>query len=217
MNEDPDLRSAVAAGALGSERTQAALLTSIVEVARAIFGARASSIMLHDRATSELRFAAVAGEGSEHLIGTRIPDSTGIAGWVLTARQPIVLDDVASDPRFARDAAEATGFVPEGLMAVPLLLEDRVLGVLSVLDRPERSNFTLPEMDLLGHFAYQAALALELAEGARRAQAVLDGVDGGITPLAALADRIERLDDTQRRHALALIASLDALLGTARG
>jgi GAF domain-containing protein len=214
MSENPDLRSAVAAGTLGGESTQRALLTSIVEVARAIFAARASSIMLHDAASRELRFAAVAGEGSDHLVGTRLPDSTGIAGWVLAARQPIVLDDVAADPRFARDAAEATGFVPSGLMAVPLRLEDRILGVLSVLDRPERSKFTLPEMDLLAHFAYQAALAIELAEGAKRAQAVMAAGSTEIAQLAALATRIERLEPRQRAHALALISDLNALLGS---
>ena len=53
-----------------------------------------------------------------------------------STRQPLVLDDVQSDPRFARDVAEKTGFVPQGLMAVPLLADERALGVLQVLDRP---------------------------------------------------------------------------------
>ena len=43
-----DLRAAVAAGALGSEEGYRELLQSIVEVARAIFGARASSVFLFD-------------------------------------------------------------------------------------------------------------------------------------------------------------------------
>jgi len=213
VSSGEELRQAVAAGALAGRKTQLALLGSTVEVARAIFTARASSVMLHDAANKKLVFAAVSGEGSEHLIGTQIPDSTGIAGWVLAARQPIVLEDVASDPRFARDAAEATGYVPSGLMAAPLLLDDRVLGVLSVLDRPERSKFTLPEMELLGHFAHQAALALDLAESARQAKALLDGSDdAALSELAKLADVIARLDGEQRSHAMALIGELRRLL-----
>ena len=51
-----DLRAAVAAGALGSEESYRELLQSIVEVARAIFRARASSIFLHDDETDELVF-----------------------------------------------------------------------------------------------------------------------------------------------------------------
>jgi GAF domain-containing protein len=212
VSRPEDLRAAVAAGALGAQETHAALLSSIVEVARAIFGARAASVMLHDADAGQLVFAAVAGEGAQSLIGTRIPASSGLAGWVLSARQPIVLDDVGADPRFARDIAESTGYVPSGLMAVPLLLEERVLGVLSVLDRPERSMFTLPEMELLGRFAYQAALAIELAERAGHAREVLARTDSRLGDLAALAESIGRLEGTRADAALALIAALRGLL-----
>ena len=60
-------------------------------------------------------------------------------------------------------------------MAAPLLLEERALGVLSILDRPKRASFSLVELDLLGLFAHQAAVALELFEAARRVEAALDG------------------------------------------
>ena len=138
-----DLRAAVAAGALGSEDSYRALLQSIVEVARAIFGARASSVFLFDEPSDELVFEAVAGEGAGDLVGQRFPSSTGIAGWVLVTRQPLVVEELENDPRFAREAAESTGFVPKGIMAVPLLYEDRALGVLEVLDRPAKAAFSL--------------------------------------------------------------------------
>ena len=82
---DQDLRAAVAAGVLGAEDSYRALLRSIVETARAIFAARASSIFLLDERTDELVFEAVAGEGEETLVGMRIPSGTGIAGWVVSA------------------------------------------------------------------------------------------------------------------------------------
>jgi GAF domain-containing protein len=212
VSQPGDFRAAVAAGAMGAQRSYDALLESIVNVARAIFAAQAASVMLHDPQARELVFAAVAGEGSDHLVGTRIPDSAGIAGWVLTARQPLVLEDVAADPRFARDVAESTGYVPDGLMACPLLLADRALGVLSVLDRPERPSFSLPEMDLLGHFAHQAALALDLAQSARAARSLLDGNDTQLADLAGLAEQLGRLDEDQRPAAQALISALRRLI-----
>ncbi len=159
MSEDR-LRAAVAAGVSGSEESYRRLLGAIVEVARSIFQAKASSVLLLDEATNELVFEAVAGEGEEKLLGTRLPGGTGIAGWVAATRQPLVLEDVDQDPRFARDAAESTGYVPKGLMAVPLLHDEEALGVLSVLDR--QAKFTLQEMELLGLFASQAAVALDL-------------------------------------------------------
>ncbi len=133
-----ELRAAVAAGVLGSEDQYRALLQSIVDVARAIFRAKASSILLLDEEADELVFEAAADEASEALIGKRFPSSTGIAGFVLVSRQPLVIEDVLTDPRFSRETAESTGFVPKGLMAVPLLHDQSALrgdGDLGVLAR----------------------------------------------------------------------------------
>ena len=210
MNEE--LRSAVAAGVLGAEENYRGLLQSIVEVARAIFRAKASSIFLLDEDSDELVFEAVAGEGSESLIGRRFPSSTGIAGFVLVSRQPLVIEDVLEDPRFSRDTAESTGFVPKGLMAVPLLHEERALGVLEVLDRPSDARFTLAEMELLGLFANQAAIALDLLQRARRAQSALAG-EGELAVLARLAAALEeRRDEDSPDAALRFLQALEELL-----
>jgi GAF domain-containing protein len=205
-----DARRAVATALLGTEKNYRELLQSIVEVARAIFHAKASSVFLLDEQTDELVFEAVAGEGSESLIGRRFPSSTGIAGFVLVSRQPLVIEDVLSDPRFSRETAESTGFVPKGLMAVPLLHEEDVLGVLEVLDRPSDARFTLAEMELLGLFANQAAIALDLLQRARRAQATLAG-EGELAALANLAAKLEERRD-ERGAALELIAALEKAL-----
>src|SRR5205809_7468885 len=186
-----ELRAAVAAGVLGSEDQYRALLQSVVDVARAIFKAKASSILLLDTETDELVFEAAADEASEALIGKRFPSSTGIAGFVRVSRQPLVIEDVLADPRFSKETAESTGFVPKGLMAVPLLHEERALGVLEVLDRPQDSRFTLAEMELLGLFANQAAIALDLLQRARLAQAALGG-EGDLGVLARVAEALER-------------------------
>jgi GAF domain-containing protein len=207
-----ELRAAVAAGVLGAEESYRGLLQSIVEVARAIFKARASSIFLLDEETDELVFEAVAGEGSESLVGRRFPSSTGIAGFVLVSRQPLVIEDVLTDPRFSRETAESTGFVPKGLMAAPLLHEERALGVLEVLDRPKEARFTLAEMELLGLFANQAAIALDLLQRARRAQSALAG-DGELAVLARVAEALEhRREEGEEDSALRLLAELERLL-----
>ena len=203
--------AAVAAGVLASEEQFARLLRSIVEVARAIFHAKASSVFLFDEETDELVFAAVAGDDEQHLVGRRLPSSTGIAGWVLSSRTPLVLEDVRQDPRFARDVAEGTGYVPEGLMAVPLLDDEAVLGVLQVLDRPQRSRFSLQEMELLGLFAGQAAIALSLLGSARRARRALAG-EGDAAAVASLAAALEALDGDRRDAAGALLRELTRVL-----
>jgi GAF domain-containing protein len=207
-----DLKAAVAAGVVGLQELFRELLQSVVEVARAIFGAEASSIFLLDEETDELVFEAIAGHGAETLLGQRFPSSTGIAGWVLVTRQPLVIEDVTEDPRFAKDVAEQTGYVPKGLMAVPLLHEERTLGVLEVLDRPQRTQFSLVEMDLLGLFANQAAIALDLLQRARRAEHVLAESGEGAEVVARLAATVDSLEDERRAAGLTLLGAVEEVL-----
>ena len=192
MTGEGSYQEAVAAGMLPSEESHRALLQSIVDVARAIFDAKASSIFLLDEDTDELVFEAVSGEGEGDLIGMRIPSGTGIAGWVLVTGQPIVIDDLSQDPRFARDAAERTGYVPTRLMAVPLVNEETSLGVLQVLDRSTDRSVSLGEIDLLILFANQASIGLDLLQTARRARAVAERGEGPEAVVARLAALLER-------------------------
>jgi GAF domain-containing protein len=213
VNGESDLRAAVAAGVLGSESDYGALLQSIVEVARSIFGAKASSLMLLDEEADELVFEAVAGEGQDTLVGQRFPSSTGIAGWVLVTRQPLVIEDLRQDQRFARNVAERTGYVPEGMMCVPLLHEERALGVLYVLDRPQNAAFTLAEMDLLGLFANQAAIALQLLLRARRVRTLMSGEAGDdAAAVASLAEAVDALEDERRVAGVRLIKAIEQVV-----
>jgi GAF domain-containing protein len=213
VSDKPDLRAAVAAGVVGSDESFRALLSAIVEVARSIFGARASSIVLLDEDTDELVFEAVVGEGEDTLLGTRYPAGKGISGWVLATRTPLVIEDVKQDPRFAKDVAEGTGYVPSGLMAAPLLHEEQALGVLSVLDRPEQSLFSLQEMELLGLFASQSSIAVDLLLKARRAKRILSGDGGDLEVVARLASAVDALEGAQRTSGVRLLDNLAGTLG----
>jgi GAF domain-containing protein len=213
MTEKSELKAAVAAGVVGSEEAFRGLLGAIVEVARSIFGARASSILLFDEETEELVFEAVVGEGEEELLGMRFPAGKGIAGWVLATRTPLVIEDVREDPRFATDVAEDTGYVPSGLMAAPLLHDEQSLGVLEVLDRPGQSLFSLQEMELLGLFANQASIAVDLMLKARKAERLLGADSGELAVVARLAAVVDALEDSRREAGLRLLGDLADTLG----
>jgi len=195
MTESSRYQEAVAAGMLPSEDAHRALLQSIVDVARAIFGAKASSIFLLDMETDELVFEAVSGEGEGDLTGMRIPAGTGIAGWVLVTGQPIVIDDLSQDPRHARQTAESTGYVPKSLMAVPLVNGETSLGVLQVLDRSTDRSLSLGEIDLLVLFANQASIGLDLLQTSRRLRAVAEQGTGEEAVVARIAQHLGRAED----------------------
>ena len=213
MSDELDRRREAATGMLGGdEATYRELLASIVDVARSIFAAEAASIFLLDEEADELVFEAVSGRGEGALVGERFPSSTGIAGFALVTRQPLVVEELADDPRFAREAAESTGFVPKGLMAVPLLHEDRTLGVLEVLDRPQKAAFTLAEMELLGLFANEAAIALDLLQRAREARSVLETEGGESEAVARFVELLADAEPERREAALQLLGAVEKLL-----
>ena len=173
------------------------LLQSVVDVARAIFGAQASSIFLLDEEAGELVFQAVSGRGEELLIGRRFPAGRGIAGWVAISGEPMVVDDLAARSPFDRSLAESTQYVPDALMAVPLVHGGRVLGVLEVLDPAEQARSNLSELDLLSLFARQAAVALRFV----------------VRQPAADRDDDAYLPSRHRTEAARLLRELENLLG----
>jgi len=95
---------------------------------------------------------------------------------------------------------------------VPLLHEERALGVLQVLDRPMRAGFTLQEMDLLGLFGNQAAIALDLLQRARQAQAVLAEDGGEAMAVARVVSHLAKLEGRPREAGLRLLTALDEVL-----
>jgi GAF domain-containing protein len=80
--------------------------------------------------------------------------------------------------------------------------------VLNVLDRPPESRVKLREVDMLGLFANQAAIALDLLQRARRARAALEG-EGRLAPLARVAARLE---DDEHDAVFELLRALERVL-----
>jgi GAF domain-containing protein len=182
-----------------------AVLRSIVEATVVLFGAEAASLALHDPATDRLVFAVAAGEHGQGVVGLAIGAAQGVAGYVFSTGQPLALSDVERDARFGRDTAEQTGYVPRSLIAVPLVDDEGVLGVLEVLDKRGDAAFDLHDVELATVFARQATVAIRSSRVERDTGSLLRAVlvraaaaqpsaaDGAATPddgSAALDDLI---------------------------
>jgi GAF domain-containing protein len=138
-----------------------ALLESIVTAAARIFGAAAATLLLVDDDGESLRFRVAIGRNPYEVLGMKIPISKGIAGYVAMTGQPIAVTHTDEDARFYASFARSTGYVPESILAAPLLSGDQVIGVLEVLDKIDAASFGLQDMELMGLFAQQTALAIE--------------------------------------------------------
>lgn len=139
------------------------LLQLIVDSAADLLDAETGSLMLVDEDTGDLIIEISADSTETGLVESRVPAGQGIAGWTARERQPVVVDDPASDPRFYKDLDAATGFETRNLLSVPLLVKDRCVGVLEVLNKRGEGPFTSGDVELATAFAGLAAIALDNA------------------------------------------------------
>lgn len=206
-------------------------LTELVESARAVFGAQACSVALLDGDEDNLVFTVASGAGAEAVIGRSVPVGVGIAGWVVSSGQAIEIDEVDRDPRFARDVAESTGYVPRAILAAPLETESRILGVVEVLDRDRDRPGHERDLVTLAFFARHAAIAVESARmfsdmgrllvtalaavdpasslsDDLRAAATQLHVDRDLADLAAMFGELGRVGAAERRLAVRILSSV---------
>lgn len=193
------------------------LLRSIVESARRLFGAAACSLALLSDDGEELVFHVADGEGADQVVGLRISASQGIAGFVVQSGQPMAIEQVQRDPRFAASFAQETGYAPTSILAVPLQTEREILGVLEILDPAEDGPVRAHEMEIVGLFADQAALAIENSRVFRTlGRALLSAVARAVeAERPDLARALEQVAESARgpRAEMAEIASLFADIG----
>jgi len=191
-----DLRDAVtlaaATGTIGSPVKHARLIEMIVETAAAVIGARAGSLFLIDFATDELTFEVAIGPEADQIEGFRLPMTQGIAGLVATSGQPMAVSDARENPAVFKEVGDRVKHHPESILCVPLSYEDRVIGVFEMLDKTGPTGFTGEDMRILGMFAAQAAIAIELSRTYRHVMPLM------VELLAALGET-----DPARRIALA--------------
>ncbi len=137
-------------------------------VRRVVFTMRAqqASIMLCDAGTEELVTHAAYGLEAELSIGARERVGCGIAGWVASQREGVLLG-----PR-SRDDALGRHYKPEraisSALSLPLVIGDRVIGVLNVnrINHPEA--FGPHDLDVLQAFAQHLAAVIEHAQALER-------------------------------------------------
>ncbi len=196
------------------------MLQAVVDTARELFGAAACSIATIDDEWLYLHYRVASGEGAAQIVGERLPLGRGIAGWVASSGASIAVDDVGQDPRFARDVAERTGYIPKGILAAPLETRDSVIGVLSVLDRrpPADAAEAQRDMTILGLLARQVSMSLEAGRifdnaarllAAAMGEASGDASVGQVLATAAEAASGDRADLAQLASAFARLRALD--------
>ncbi len=139
------------------------LSRNILESAANILNAEAGSLFLVDEQTDELVFKVTVGPVAKNLVGQRLPAGTGFVGQAVATRQPVIINNVASNTAWNSAPDKQTGFVTRSILAIPMEVKDRVIGVIEVINKKDGSSFTEDDQNLLAAFSGQASVAFENA------------------------------------------------------
>ncbi len=143
------------------------LLSRILAQAINVLGGGAGSIALTE-ADGALRFRTVQGPAAPKLIARTLPHGTGLLGWAIAHRTPIIVDDPGNDPRHAAQVAKEAGVRPEHIMIAPLVEGDDVIGGIEIIDQRKAARdgdgpWGEDDLKLLVLIAAQTAGAIGMA------------------------------------------------------
>jgi signal transduction histidine kinase len=161
------------------------LLDLIVNAARDLTRSEATSILLLDNKTGELYFEAATGSKSEEIKRIVVPPDS-VAGWVAREGRAQIINDVSRDQRFFAKVGETTGVQTRSLIAVPLKIKDRIIGVLEAINRSDGLPFLEEDIELMTTLGAQAAVAITNARLFQQSDLISEMVHELRTPLTSI-------------------------------
>ena len=147
--------------ALSKAKTVKEVLGIVMYQVGCIFQPCHWSILLKDTKTGDMIFSVVVGTNSKLLQGVRLPKGEGIAGYVMETGTPLVVDDVTKDKRFSNWVDKQTQFKTRSIIATPLKTDDKIFGVIELVNRINEEAFSEQDLGLLSSIAEYAAIAIE--------------------------------------------------------
>lgn len=139
------------------------ILLDISHHAAELIEAEGASILLVDRDSGTLHFEVAFSEKAEALYEVVIPKGKGIAGTVAQNGEVIIVNNTANDERFYKGVDNKTNLTTRNLIAVPLIRNDEIIGVMEVINKLADDGFHQDHATLLLQFAQQAAIAISNA------------------------------------------------------
>ncbi|MBI4771457.1 MAG: GAF domain-containing sensor histidine kinase [Chloroflexi bacterium] len=155
------------------------MLQTIIETATELCNSEAASILLLDKNTQQLKFAASTDSEAAELANIPVPMDHSIAGTIFRENRALIINEVSQDPRHYREVGQKINFEIRTLVGVPMRIKDRGTGVLEAVNK-RRGGFSEEDKDTLAILASQAAVAIHnasLLDALQKAYAELGKVD----------------------------------------
>ncbi len=181
------------------------ILDVITDAAGTLTGCEAGSLMLLDPQKQFLYFKIAQGDKSSPLKEMRVPVGEGIAGMVARTGQRLLVNAGEENPHRTTQFDDKTGFVSRGMLCVPVMVRDELIGVLEVLNKLDGARYTADDIEILERLATAAGIAINKAKlllAARRQyqnMKLIHEVNALITSTLLLDDVLAKLVDAIAR------------------
>jgi len=141
-----------------SEMNMDLLFEIIMDQTNQIMGAERSTVFLYDKKPNELWSLVATGMGKDEI---RIQADSGVAGFVLKNKTPLIINEPYNDPRFYSEVDENSGFITQNILCIPIInRRGDCIGVLQALNKGS-GDFTDDDIELLDSISHYVAIALE--------------------------------------------------------
>jgi GAF domain-containing protein len=154
-------------------------LENLLRLAAQAVGSEEASVLARDGNKGGLKFLVAIGAVADKLLKLKLPPGKGIAGFVFSSGQPMVVADVGKEQTFYDEVDKKVGFTTETILATPLRVNDQIVGVLEFVNRtgfPPYEPFTPQDMDQAAHFADAIATLVEAHEASRLVESLFQRI-----------------------------------------
>lgn len=147
------------AAAIGSSLHLDDVLHTVAEQVTALLEARRSTVFLVEAETGALEARTIVGPEHGQL---RLEAGQGVAGWVARTGKTVNVKDAYKDKRFDPSFDQASGFRTKSILCQPMVnYRGATIGVIQVLNKLDRSYFTVEDEHLLSTLTTQATISIE--------------------------------------------------------
>jgi signal transduction histidine kinase len=161
------------------------ILRKIIHTAKQLTNAEAASILLYNDTNQQLHFAAMTNASKEALLHKMVVPKESLAGWVALNRESVIVEDVSKDQRWFKNVAQKIDFFTKSIIAVPMITQNKLIGVLEVLNKYE-GLFDQNDERYLSILASQAAVAINNTRLFQQSDLISELVHEIRTPLGSI-------------------------------
>jgi putative nucleotidyltransferase with HDIG domain len=179
------------------EKKENQVVTYLTRMVHNALNTSATSLLMLDDDSQELYFKFASGPSSQTVNRINVGRQSGIASWVVQNAKPTVVNNAVKNADFYARLDGTTGFKTKTAIAVPLIFDGKVRGVIETFNKLDGKSFSQDDLNILIDIANISAITIE---SGRLNGTLMDSYRGTVQALVSLADGREHVKSGHSRR-----------------